>query len=178
MPRARTLLTIPAVLLGLACSDASAPSLVGPDYFSILLDGHAWTPDTVTGVFYFVTPDTGTLNLYATRATSTTIATVALSIRLPLASQTFPLADTSSAAVGTYVQQALFPPQPTRALVYTSTAANPGNLIISTFSPGDSVLVGEFAFEAAATPDTAGHHTISGRFRAHYFRQQVFLAPH
>jgi hypothetical protein len=159
-----------------ACSDSGAPDLDGPDFFEITLDGQPWGPDTATGVFYFTHPDTGTLNLFATGVGPTTTGTIALSIRLPLRSRVLPLADTGSAAVGTYLPgQPPGSPLPVRPLVYWSTAVSPGTLRISGFSATDTVIAGTFSFQAAAIPDTAGHHTVTGRFRVRYFTQQVYV---
>jgi hypothetical protein len=169
-------LAIPFLALGVGCADSGGPNLDGPSFFQTTFDGAAWAPDTVAGIFFYTQPDTGTLNLFATRVVGTVTENLALSVRLPLPSRTLVLADTGTVAVGSYSRIDLAAPSPPfRPPLFTSTATNPGTLRITAFRAADSVIAGSFSFVAATTPDTAGHHTTAGTFRVHYETQQVFI---
>jgi hypothetical protein len=173
----RGLLVVLIAASYLACSDANAPSLEGPSFFSITLDGHPWSVDTVTGVFYHTTPDSGTLNLFAVRTRQTTVETVALTFRLPLTAAVVPLTGSLGPSTGSYIVTARSSPPPATPLTYTSAAAMPGSLRITGSSTKDTIVAGTFTFRAAANPDTAGHHTVTGQFRVRYFTQQVYTLP-
>ncbi len=168
-----------ALAAGLACSDSTGPTVNGPSFFHVALDGHPWTPDTVTGYFFYTHPDSGTLNLFATRTRDSVTEDLTLSIRLPLPGRSLILADTGTVAVGYYsLTDETIPPPQVRSLLFTSTTSTPGTLGVSGFQPRDSVIAGTFSFTASAMPDTAGHRTVAGSFRIHYLTEQVFFPVH
>ncbi|MFN8653663.1 MAG: hypothetical protein U0133_17290 [Gemmatimonadales bacterium] len=178
MRRFRFLLPLLALATAVRCSDSGGPDLSGASFYNMTVDGAPWTPDTATGMFFYVQPDTGTLNLYATRVGATSTLSVSLSIRLPVAALNLPLADTGSVAVGTWFDDAPQPPGPPAQLpLFTSRGANPGQLHITLFRPADTVIAGNFSYVAALTPDTGGHHTVAGSFRVRYETQQVYVGP-
>lgn len=159
-------------LMSAGCSDSGGPDLSGPAFFTGTLDGVSWVGDTTVAIL----SGGSTLSITGARLVS---ATEEQDITLSLQGfgpGIYMLADQSGPAVAALTVMHVDNHILTSMSTYLSSSQHPGELRITGISTSDSVVTGSFAFEAAAQPDTAPHHHISGGFRVRY-RTQVVYPP-
>lgn len=168
-------LLLSLLLATAACGDSGGPDLSGSAYVTASLDGSAWTADTTFGIFFGLTPDSGSLVFGGARIVGDQEEDLTIAFRGVPGTGTFTLADTTAPAIGLfsviYLNAGFPPPMDT----WQSSPLFPGTLRITGWNPTDSIVAGTFAFEAATDPDTAAHRTLSGQFRVRYTFQQVFI---
>ncbi len=175
---ARASLVIPlAVGVVIGCGDTSdpGPGTEGPPFFSAQLDGAAWIPDTMIALAAGSPNDTS-LNVTAALSLGDSAEQeVTIAVGGFHGTGTYPLAGISTPGVGAFSHMQVDSGVITGTLVFLTDSLLTGSLSISGFDRTDSIVAGRFAFEAATSPDTAGHRRLSGRFRIRYHFQPVFV---
>ena len=171
----RTAVLAAALTATLACGNDApgGPSLEGTSFLDATLDGQAWVPDTVTGIMYGTSPDSGYLAIIAGKFEGARQETLIISVPFP---QRGDVALGHFTTAGTGVYQVI-PDTAVLArpfLTYTSRDEYPGYLTVARLSLGDSVATGRFSFQAATSPDTTAHRAVTGSFRVRYRFQQIY----
>ncbi len=171
----RTAVLAAALTATLACGDDApgGPSLEGTSFLDATLDGQAWVPDTVTGIMYGTSPDSGYLTIIAGKFEGLRQETLVISVPFPRLGDVA-LGHFTTAGNGVYQvipdTSAVVRP----FLMYTSRDEYPGRLHLARLSQGDSVATGRFSFQAATSPDTTAHRALTGSFRVRYRFQQIY----
>jgi hypothetical protein len=157
-----------------ACGNSSGPSLHGAPYFEATVNGAAWNADSSVAVLYESICDTS-LVVSGVQLSSGTREELLIAMQPFHRSGGVVLADTSTRNFAAYWRT--LPPMggPPVQEQFWTTAAATGNLHIDGLTTDDSLITGRFAFRARTIPDTGPQDAISGRFRARYFLQPVFV---
>lgn len=164
-----------ALAATLACGDDApgGPSVAGTPYLDATIDGQAWVPDTVAGIMYGTTPDSGYLVIIAGKSEGLRQETLTFSVPFPRRGDVA-LGHFATAGNGVYQVIPNIDSLARPFLMYTSRDEEPGRLHVAELSRGDSVATGRFSFTAATRPDTTAHRTLLGSFRVRYTFQQIY----